>query len=79
MIERWFSADVFGNALVNSIVQRMQSKQTQANTNKAKYTIVKALEDGATPQEALKQIAQQIASENGGTISGGAVSTGVNH
>jgi len=69
-------ADAFGNALGNSIVSGMQSKQTQANTNKAKDTIAKAVENGATPQEAVQQVAQQIASENGGTISGGTVSMG---
>jgi hypothetical protein len=29
----------------------MQSKQNQANTNQAEYTIAKAREGGATPQE----------------------------
>jgi hypothetical protein len=66
--------DAFGNAIGNSIVAGMQSKQTQANTNKAKDTIAKAVENGATPQEAVQQVAQQIASENGGTISGGRAS-----
>ncbi|WP_199609034.1 LysM peptidoglycan-binding domain-containing protein [Flocculibacter collagenilyticus] len=67
-------ADAFGNAIGNSIAAGMQREQ--AKTNEVKETVAKAVENGATPQQAVQQVAQKIASENGGSISGGTVSMG---
>ena len=59
----------FGNAIGNSIVQGLQTKQTVSSNKKVSHKIYEqAVASGNSPKEAIFLAAQAVAQENGGAI-----------
>lgn len=60
-----------GNAIGNAIVGKMSQPSKEQTQQKVKEDVTKAVKNGATEQEAIKQVADQMIAERGGSIASG--------